>query len=86
MAERDDLFWQEDSKPPARSLYRPRDRRLLGGVCAGIARYYGWSPNRVRVVYLIGSVLSAAFPGTLVYLALWLIMPDDPRGPASGRR
>ena len=35
----------------------------------------GWSPTVVRILYVLISVLSAAFPGILVYLALWLLMP-----------
>ncbi|MFP4624572.1 MAG: PspC domain-containing protein [Gemmatimonadota bacterium] len=73
------------SEPPRPALYRPREGRLIGGVCAGIARYIGWSATRVRLLYVAVSVLSAAFPGTLAYLVLWLLMPGDPRGPRSFR-
>lgn len=57
-----------------RKLRRSRNK-VIAGVCAGIAEYLGWPVNRVRVVYLIVSILSAAFPGTLVYLILWFLMP-----------
>ena len=60
------------------SLYRSRDERLLGGVLGGIAKSLGWSPTRVRVLYVLVSVLSAGFPGILVYLALWIVMPNEP--------
>ena len=52
---------------------------MIAGVCAGIAEYYGWSARDVRIGYVLLSVLSAAFPGILVYLILWLVMPppDD---------
>jgi phage shock protein C len=56
-------------------LRRSRDR-WLAGVCGGLAAKLGWSPNRVRLGYVILSVLSAAFPGTLVYIILWMVMPD----------
>jgi phage shock protein PspC (stress-responsive transcriptional regulator) len=36
----------------------------------------GWSPTRVRVGYAVLSVLSAAFPGTLVYIILWIVLPE----------
>ena len=49
---------------------------MIAGVCGGIAERYGWKPDRVRVAYVILSILSAAFPGILVYLLLWLVMPD----------
>jgi phage shock protein C len=50
-------------------------RRLIGGVCGGIADYLGWSRTLVRVLYVIGSAASAAFPGILVYIVLWIVMP-----------
>lgn len=59
-----------------RRLVRPR-RRLIAGVCSGIAEYLGWSTVAVRIVYLVGSVLSAAFPGTIVYIVLWILMPNE---------
>jgi len=49
---------------------------VIAGVCGGIAERLGWSPKRVRVIYVLVSILSAAFPGTLVYLALWFLLPE----------
>lgn len=57
-----------------RRLRRSR-HRVIAGVCGGLAEWIGWSPARVRTVYVIVSILSAAFPGTLVYLLLWIVMP-----------
>jgi phage shock protein C len=57
-----------------RKLRRSRDK-LLAGVCGGIADYLGWPAGRVRLIFVIVSVLSAAFPGMLVYLVLWFLMP-----------
>jgi phage shock protein PspC (stress-responsive transcriptional regulator) len=48
---------------------------MIGGVCAGFAEHFGWSVTGSRVVYVVLSILSAAFPGILVYLILWLILP-----------
>jgi phage shock protein C len=62
---------------PANSLYRSRSDRMIAGVCGGLARWLGWSPTVVRVLYVALSVLSAAFPGILVYLLLWLVMPRE---------
>lgn len=52
---------------------------MIGGVCAGIAHHFGWSVTATRVAYVILSICSAAFPGVLVYLILWLVLPlsDD---------
>ncbi|HEX8411122.1 MAG TPA: PspC domain-containing protein [Thermoanaerobaculia bacterium] len=59
-------------------LYRSRRNSMLGGVCGGIAEWLGWSPTWVRVLYIIGSVLSVAFPGAIVYVILWLVIPKSP--------
>ena len=57
-----------------RRLTRSRDK-MIAGVCAGIAEYFGWEVTLFRVVYVIVSILSVAFPGILVYLVLWVVMP-----------
>lgn len=56
-------------------IKRSRSNALIGGVCAGIASYLGWSVTGTRVAYVLASVLSAAFPGIIVYLVLWLVLP-----------
>ena len=58
-------------------LHRSRRHRLIGGVCGGFALWLGWSPATFRILYVIVSILSAAFPGILVYLVLWLVMPSE---------
>lgn len=62
----------------ARPLYLSRRHRKIAGVCGGIAEWLGWDPTVVRVLYLLVSILSAAFPGILVYLILWLVVPRAP--------
>ena len=61
----------------SRPLTRSRTDRMLAGVIGGIARRFGWDSNLTRIGYVILSVLSAAFPGILVYLVLWLVMPEE---------
>lgn len=60
---------------PRPGLQRSREHRLVAGVCGGIAEWLGWSPTVVRLLFVIVSIASAAFPGILVYLALWILMP-----------
>ena len=57
-------------------LQRSRDQRIIAGVCGGIAEWLGWRPTMVRILFVLVSVLSAAFPGILVYLLLWILMPN----------
>ncbi len=61
--------------PSERRTFRRSRDRMIGGVCGGLAEAMGWSPTRMRIAYVIVSVLSAAFPGILVYLVLWFVMP-----------
>ena len=58
-----------------RNPLRRSNDQVIAGVCAGIAEYFGWPANRVRWGYVLLSIFSVAFPGILVYLALWLLMP-----------
>lgn len=58
-------------------IKRSRRDALIGGVCAGIAHHFGWSVTGTRVAYVLLSIFSAAFPGILVYLILWLVLPQD---------
>jgi phage shock protein PspC (stress-responsive transcriptional regulator) len=50
--------------------------RVLAGVVGGIAHRFGWNSTLLRAIYVIISAASAAFPGILVYLILWLLMPE----------
>jgi phage shock protein C len=58
----------------AKRLRRSRNR-MIAGVCAGLAEWLGWDVTVVRVLYVVVSIVSMAFPGTLVYLILWVVMP-----------
>jgi len=62
---------------PSTGLSRSLDDRMIAGVMGGIAHRYGWSSTVLRIVYVVGSILSAAFPGILVYLVLWLLIPNE---------
>ncbi|HEY1140297.1 MAG TPA: PspC domain-containing protein [Lysobacter sp.] len=59
-----------------RTLSRSRHDRMVAGVLGGIARRFGWNSTLLRVLYVLGSIVSAAFPGLLVYLILWLLIPE----------
>jgi phage shock protein PspC (stress-responsive transcriptional regulator) len=50
--------------------------RWVAGVCGGIAEYLGLDPTLVRVIYVLLAIFSAAFPGILVYLVLWFLIPE----------
>ncbi|GAB6197227.1 PspC domain-containing protein [Lysobacter xanthus] len=60
-----------------RGLQRSRHDRMVAGVVGGIARRYGWNSTLLRVIYVLVSIMSAGFPGILVYLVAWLLIPDE---------
>ena len=60
-----------------RPLRRSRSDRMIAGVVGGLATYFGMDSTLARVLYVVGSIVSAAFPGILVYVILWLIVPQD---------
>ena len=57
-------------------LTRSSSDSMIAGVCGGIANYFDLDPTLVRAGYVALSLLSAAFPGLIVYIALWFIMPE----------
>lgn len=57
-------------------LHRSRNHRMIAGVMGGIAEYLGWSPNLTRLLFIAISTLVAGVPGILIYVILWLIMPN----------
>jgi phage shock protein PspC (stress-responsive transcriptional regulator) len=58
-------------------LVRVRRGRMIGGVCGGIARRFGWSPALVRLLFVVSCLLPG--PQVLLYLAAWVLMPSARR-------
>ena len=56
-------------------LYRSNRQSMIARVMGGIAERFGWNANLLRIIFVLVSVMSAAFPGILVYLVLWLVIP-----------
>ncbi|HEV7122921.1 MAG TPA: PspC domain-containing protein [Rhodanobacter sp.] len=59
--------------PPLR---RSRSSRMIAGVVGGLADYFGLDPTLARIIYVLVSIFSAAFPGILVYIILWILIPQ----------
>jgi len=57
-------------------LHRTPDDKVIAGVCGGLAEWLGWDVSIVRLLYVLISIFSAAFPGILVYIILWVVMPE----------
>lgn len=56
------------------SLVRPTDRKMIAGVCAGIADRFGWSTGLVRILFVVSLCIPG--PQVLIYLGLWILMPS----------
>ncbi|MCE9107112.1 PspC domain-containing protein [Bacteroides pyogenes] len=59
-----------------KKLTRSRKERMIAGVCGGLAEYFGWDVSILRVVYVLATIFTA-FAGTIVYIILWIVMPDE---------
>lgn len=59
-----------------RKLFRSKDNRWIGGVLAGIAKYFNWDVDVVRLAYVFLTIFTA-FSGVLAYLVVWLVIPSD---------
>ena len=57
-------------------LHRSSRHRMIAGVMGGIAEYLGWSPTLTRVMFVVLSCASVAVPGILIYIILWIMMPN----------
>ncbi|MDD3807981.1 MAG: PspC domain-containing protein [Candidatus Marinimicrobia bacterium] len=62
-----------DNKP----LKRSRNNRMIAGVLAGLAEWLGWDVTALRIAFVIISLISSVFPGILVYIVLWILMPEE---------
>ncbi len=59
------------------TLVRPTHDRVIAGVCAGIGRRFGISANVVRLIFVLSMLLPG--PQILIYLAGWILIPDERR-------
>jgi phage shock protein PspC (stress-responsive transcriptional regulator) len=60
---------------PAPRLVRPREGRVIAGVAAGLADRFGMERSMMRLLFVVSLILPG--PQVLIYLVLWLIIPED---------
>ena len=68
----------EPSSKETKRLYRTREGRVVAGVCAGIAAYFGIDPTLVRLVVALFTIFGGA--GVLLYLVAWIVIPEETEG------
>jgi phage shock protein C len=71
-----------DRSGGSKVLFRPRDDRMVGGVCAGLANYTGMDVTLMRVIWVVGTIITGG-AGLLAYLVTWIIMPDQSKVPTA---
>jgi phage shock protein C len=59
-----------------KKLYRSRKEKLIAGVCAGLAEYFGVDPTWIRLIFILFAILGGS--AVLVYLIMWVIVPLSP--------
>ena len=57
-------------------LQRSRKNKIIAGVCGGLAESLGWDVTLVRIVYILLSIFSIGFPNILIYVILWIVIPQ----------
>jgi phage shock protein C len=62
-------------------LYRTRDERMLAGVCGGLAQFFSIDPTIVRLIFVVLALMGG--PGLLIYIIMWIVVPEEPLGPRS---
>lgn len=61
----------------SQALTRSSSNRMIAGVIGGLAKHFDMDPTLLRAIYVVVSIVSAAFPGILVYIVLWMVVPED---------
>lgn len=58
-------------------LKRSTSDKMVAGVCSGIAKYVNLDPTLVRLLFAFATVFTAVFPGLLIYVIFWIIVPEE---------
>ncbi|GAB4474747.1 MAG: hypothetical protein Kow00124_15050 [Anaerolineae bacterium] len=66
-----------------KKLYRSRSEKMIGGVCGGLAHYLGIDPVLVRLIFVALTLANGI--GAVLYLILWLLLPDEEASTSDGR-
>ena len=64
------------TQAPVRRFLRSRDDRMIAGVCGGAAKYFGVDAALLRVILVLAAILGIG-TGVLLYLACWLVIPEE---------
>ena len=59
-------------------LTRSRNDRMLAGICGGLANYLDVDPTIVRLIFALATFFTVVFPGSVIYLIMWIVVPKEP--------
>lgn len=63
---------------PYRQMFRSRDQRMIGGVCAGLGEYFNIDPTLVRLAFVFFSMIGFAGATLIAYLVMLVVVPEEP--------
>ena len=69
-----------------KTLYRSRNNRMVGGVCAGLGEYLGIDPTVMRLLFVFVAILGWIAPAVIVYLVMLFVIPEEPLATVSSPR
>jgi phage shock protein PspC (stress-responsive transcriptional regulator) len=72
---------KNNKKDMEKRLFRSRKHNSIGGVCGGLATYFNTDVVLVRIIFALGLFFSCIFPFGLIYIALWILTPLEPKEP-----
>ena len=58
-------------------LIRSRTDRMIAGICGGLAEYFNLDVSIIRILFVVLTIFTAAFPGILVYIIMWIVVPEQ---------
>ena len=62
---------------PPKRLTRSRNDRMLAGICGGLANYLDVDPTIIRLIFALATFFTVVFPGILIYLIMWVVVPKE---------
>lgn len=72
-----ETVWAFSNPMTVRRFTRSRSNKVLAGVCGGLARYFNWDPTLVRVLWVVGALLTGVLVGLVAYIIFWAVFPQE---------
>jgi len=73
----------DNAQPAQKRLYRSMKDKMIAGVCSGLAVYFNLDPVLMRVIFVALALMGG--PGILLYIILWIVMPEEGKVPNTAK-